>query len=116
MTIKNVSYELLDETDSTKKTDSTTDVLLTFEHQGINKERYSLIKDELENYKLELNSECNTTIKSKYDESKHQLSIKLIILIPDHIFDNNIHKNVNLVQIINKQAYDFIKFYEEIRC
>lgn len=107
--MKNVSYELLDETDST------TDVLLKFEHQGVNKERYSLIKEELENYELELNSECNTTIKSEYDESKHQLSIKLIITIPDHILDNNIQKNVSLIQIINKQAYNFIKFYEEIR-
>jgi hypothetical protein len=48
MTIKNISYELLD------TTKTTTDILLKFIDNGINKEQYNFIIDRLDNYNLDI--------------------------------------------------------------
>ena len=47
MSIKNVSYEILD------KTKLSTDILLRFSDSGLNKEQYASISERLEDYKLE---------------------------------------------------------------
>ena len=51
ISIKNVSYELLD------KTHLTTDILLIFEDKGINKDLYNFIKDHLKDFNLNIDSE-----------------------------------------------------------
>jgi hypothetical protein len=100
--IRNICYELLE------KTWPTTDILLRFEDKGINKEKYTFIKERIDNYSLIANRKYRITVNSKYDESNKILSIGLIISIPD----KRESKNLYLEQIINDHSYNFIKFYE----
>ena len=104
ISIKNVSYEILN------KTKISTDILLRFIDSGLNKEQYAFISERLEDFKLDINSDYSITLDSKYDESKKLLIIRLILSIPD-IYKP---KDVDLEQIINKNVYRFKQFYERI--
>lgn len=102
ISIKNVSYELLD------KTHLTTDILLIFEDKGINKDLYNFIKDYLKDFNLNIDSEYSFTLDYNCDFSKDILFIEIVLSIPD------LHKplDVDLEQIINHLSYNFTKFYE----
>ncbi len=103
MSIKNISYEILD------KTKHSTDILLRFSDIGLNKEQYALISERLEDFKLEEGSKYSITLDTKYDESKKLLLIRLILSIPD------IYKpeEMDVEQIINIHVYKFKEFYEK---
>ena len=100
--IRNINYELLG------KTKLTTDILIKFEDNGINKEQYIAIKDKLDNYSANIDSVYDISFEPQYDEITQNLLIGLIISIPD--IRNP--KGVKLEQIINDHSYKFIQFYE----
>jgi hypothetical protein len=97
-----ISYELL------RKTELTTDIVIKFEDNKIDKKQYTFIKDQLDDYDSNISAEYTTATDLKYDEIKQILLIGLIISIPDI----RKPKNIPLEQIINEQSYSFIKFYE----
>jgi hypothetical protein len=100
--IRNICYELLD------KTESTTDIILRFEDTGINKEQYAFLKDRLENFRLIIDGEYSITLDTRYDESKKNLFIEVILSISDILKP----KDFQLEQIVNDHSYRFIRFYE----
>jgi hypothetical protein len=100
--IRNICYELLD------KTESTTDIILRFEDTGINKEQYAFLKDRLENFRLIIDGEYSITPDTRYDESKKNLFIEIILSISDILKP----KDFQLEQIVNDHSYRFIRFYE----
>lgn len=100
--IRNISYELLD------KTKPTTDILLRFEDNGINKEQYAYIKDRLDNFDLIIDSEYSIKHDTKFDEFNKILFMDIVLSISDLLKP----KNIQLEQIINDHSYRFIKFYE----
>ena len=102
--IRNKSYELLD------KTRLSTDILLKFEDKKINKDGYYSIKDRVEDFKLDNESEYSITMDSRYDYSREVLLIEIILSIPDR----NKPSGVNLEQIINELSYKFIDYYEKL--
>ncbi len=104
MTIKNVSYEILD------KTKPTTDILLRFSDCGLNKEQYASISELLEGFKLDKNSKYSITINTKYDESNKILLIRLIIPIPDGYKP----EELDLGKIMTEHVFIFTQFYERI--
>jgi hypothetical protein len=100
--IRNINYELLG------KTELTTDILLKFEDNGINKQQYIAIKEQLNNYSANIDSTYDINFEAQYDEITQNLLIGLIISIPDIRYP----KDVKLEQIINDHSYKFIQFYE----
>jgi hypothetical protein len=102
--IRSISYEILN------RTKLSTDILLRFSDSGLNKEQYASISEQLEDFKLEVDSEYSITLDTKYDETKKILLIRLILSIPD------IYKpeEMDVEQIINKHVYRFKQFYERI--
>ena len=100
--IRNINYELLG------KTELTTDILLKFEDNGINKEQYIAIKDKLDNYSANIDGVYDIKFEGQYDEITQNLLIGLIMSIPDIRYP----KDVKLEQIINDYSYKFIQFYE----
>jgi hypothetical protein len=89
--IRNICYELL------RKTELTTDIVIKFEDNKIDKKQYTFIKEQLEDYGSNIRAEYTITINLKYDEIKQILFIGLIISIPDI----RKPKNILLEQIIN---------------
>ena len=100
--IRNISYELVN------KTQPTTDILVKFKDKGITKDFYDFIKDQLENFKLDIIPEYSITLDSECDCYKEILIIEIVLSIPD------LHKPLDedLEQIINHLSYKFTKFYE----
>ena len=74
--IRNISYEILD------KKHLTTDILLKLEDKGIKKDFNDLIKERLEDFKLEDSARYSLTITSDYDCTTDILSIQIILSIP----------------------------------
>jgi hypothetical protein len=75
--IRSISYEILN------RTKLSTDILLRFSDSGLNKEQYASISEQLEDFKLEVDSEYSITLDTKYDETKKILLIRLILSIPE---------------------------------
>ena len=99
ISIKNVSYEILD------KKHPTTEILLKFEDKGINKDLYNFIIVHLKDFNLNIDSEYSFTLNYNCDFSKDILFIEIVLSIP------NLHKplDVDLEQIIDHLVLQFYK-------
>ena len=98
--IKNISYEILNETKFT------TDILLKFSGSEVTTGQYNSLNSQLDNFTLDEDSKCSLGIDMNYNEYYKILLIRLILTILDT------PENVNLEQIINTHTYNFIEKYE----
>jgi hypothetical protein len=90
----------------------TTDMVIKFVDNGVNKEQYRFISNRLNNHNLYLDNEYSMTSEIEYNESLQTLSIEVTISIPNRIMPKDADKTKELF-IIHMNRFQ--KFYERIK-
>jgi hypothetical protein len=91
-----------------KINEDTTNLLLLFQDDTVNREQYNYLKDILDNFKSSLSAEYSFNSQVRYDRCSGHLVIELIITISNHLMPKKLERDVFTKDIIEK----FKKFYE----
>jgi hypothetical protein len=99
-----IKYETLERTKP-----FSSDILLKFEDNKVNKAHCAFIEDRLYHYNLHIDHGYSMTYDSQYDESEELLSMGIIITIPDRLTPQDQEEFTQLCMgLIEK----FQKYYE----
>ena len=91
-----------------KINEDSTNVLLLFQDDTINREQYNYLKDIIDNFKSSLSSEYSFNSQIQYDRCSGHLVIELIITISNHLMPKDLERDIFNKDIIKR----FKKFYE----
>jgi hypothetical protein len=91
-----------------KINEDSTNVLLLFQDDTVNREQYNYLKDILDNFKSSLSAEYLLNSQVRYDRCSGHLVIELIITISNHLMPKDLERDIFNQDIIKK----FTKFYE----
>ena len=87
-----------------------TDILLTFKDEGVTNEQFTFLKERLDFYRMDINSEYVMKSHIDYDKSSETVLIGVTITIPDRLIPKN---HAKLTKLIMDLERGFLKFYEE---
>ena len=89
-----INFEILDKTKP-----FASDVLIKFEENSVNIEKYNFIQDRLDNYNLYMDTKYSMTYETQYNESEGMLMMGIIITIPDRFVPQDDDKYTQLIAV-----------------
>lgn len=87
-----------------------TDIFFTFKDTEIDKEKFMFLKDRLNQYMFELDSNYSMESETEYNEDLKIMLMGIDIIIPDRLISKDFKE---IVEFFASQITGFRKFYEE---
>jgi hypothetical protein len=97
-----INFEILDKTKP-----FATDVLIQFEENGVNTEKYIFIQDRLDNYNLYMDTKYSMTYETQYNEPEEILFMGITITIPDRFVPQDDDEYNQLISVFIKGFQQF---------
>ena len=89
-----INFEILDKTKP-----FATDVLIKFEENNVNIEKYIFIQDRLDNYNLYMDNKYSMNYETQYNEPEGILLMGIIVTIPDRFVPQDDDKYNQLIAV-----------------